>query len=80
MFSRRGQDYPPCCQDLHNYLQYFPILLLQAHTIPTVVLHNYISRYCTTNPPRACLPHVSRSGPTSLGVLAVLLHLVCARQ
>jgi hypothetical protein len=54
-----------------------PLKLLHAHTIPTVVLHNYISRYCTINPPRACLAHVSRSGPTSSWCLTVLLHLVC---
>jgi hypothetical protein len=63
---------------IHNYYYCTPHqLLLQAHTIPTVVLHNYISRYCTTNPPRACLAHVSRSGPTSSWCLTVLLHLVC---
>jgi hypothetical protein len=64
-------------QHLHNYYCTPHQLLLQAHTVPTVVLHNYISRYCTTNPPRACLAHVSRSGPTSSWCLTVLLHLVC---
>jgi hypothetical protein len=53
------------CLLLHDRLAYHTLHYCNRPLFQTLSTQNHIARYCTTNPPRACLLHVSRSGPTS---------------